>query len=192
MHKKKMKPRESFPFNMWLAAEKASFSESWLSTGRDLRRREWYQCRPHLVVMRWFVCMPVASLDEVSMWVYLCENQSAGFCVFVGVRKRGGVLDYACVVSPGWGVCVSDVNSVLSARFSTLPAAVKRARPSLPPPRGLISFFILSAIQLDFLWGHRGQGPFTKRDELGECVRVCVCICVHDDTLLVHTLISQM
>lgn len=60
---------------------------------------------------------------------------------------------------------MSDVNSALSARFSTLPAAVKRARPSLPPPRGLISFFILSAIQLDFLRGQRGQVPFTKRDE---------------------------
>ena len=57
---------------------------------------------------------------------------------------------------------MSDVNSELSARFSTLPAAVKRARPSLPPPRGLISFFILSAIQLDFLRGHRGRGAFTK------------------------------
>lgn len=72
---------------------------------------------------------------------------------------------------------MSDVNSVLSARFSTLPAAVKRARPSFPTPRGLISFFILSAIQLDFLRGHRGQGPFTKRDELGECV--CVFVCAH-------------
>lgn len=151
-----------FPFNMWLA-EKASLCESWHSMGRDLRRREWYQCRPHLVVMRWFVCMPAGSLDGLSMWAYLCENQSAAVCVFVVVQEgQGGYSELGsvgvCEISPGWGACVSDVNSALSARFSTLPAAVKRARPSLPPPppRGLISFFILSAIQLDFLRGHRG------------------------------------
>lgn len=128
--------------------------------------------------MRWFVCMPVASLDGASMWAYLWWNQSAGVCV--RGRERELVCWAACVcvcvVSPGWGVCLSDVNSVLSDRFSTLPMAVKRARSPLPPPRGLISFFILSAIQLDFLRGHRGQGPFTKRDELGVCVSVCQCV----------------
>lgn len=99
--------------------------------------------------------------------VWECEH------VFVKTSRLAFVC--VCVVSPGLPVCVSDVNSVLSARFSTLPAAVKRARPSLPPPRGLISFFILSAIQLDFLWGHKGQGPFTKREEPGDCV------CVYPD-----------
>lgn len=93
---------------------------------------------------------------------------------YVFVKTSRLVCMCVCAFLPGLAVCVSDVNSVLSARFSTLPAAVKRARPSLPP-LGLISFFILSAIQLDFLWGHRGQGPFTKSDEPVDCVCVCVC-----------------
>lgn len=100
------------------------------------------------------ICMHACSLpwwfDNVSMSLW----KPVGLCV--------------CVVSPGLAVCVSDVNSVLSARFSTLPAAVKTARPSLPPPRGLISFFILSAIQLVFLRGHRRQEPFPKKDEPGD------------------------
>lgn len=146
-----MKPRKSFHFTV-CAAEKACLRQSWYSAGRDLRRRKRHRCWPQLVVMRWFVCMPVAWLDGLRMWAWLCENQLAVvWCVCVCVR----------LVSPDWGACVSGLNSVLSARFSTLPAAVKRVRPSLPPPRGLISFFILSAIQLDFLRGHRGQGPFT-------------------------------
>lgn len=105
--------------------------------------------------------MPVASFDGVSMWEYLCESQAAGVCAC-----ERELMCRVCVVSPG----VSDVNSALSARFSTLPAAVKRARPSFPPPRGLISFFILSAIQLDFLWGHRGRGPFKYIGVSGVCV----------------------
>lgn len=138
--------------------KKPSFSESRLFTRRDLRRWVCYQCGPHSVVMRWFVCLPAPYFLGVSV----CENQS-GDVLMVSLRNTSCVLMCVCEVSPGFGVCGSDVNSLLSARFSMLPTAVKRARPSLPPPRGLISFFILSAIQLDFLRGHRGQGPFTKR-----------------------------
>lgn len=116
----------------------------------------------------------------LNMWARLCENPA---CVFkcVPVWKRLGVIEGWCgsAHSPVWGVCVSDENSLLSARFSTLPAAMKRARPSLAPPRGFISFFILSAIQLDFLWEQRERGPFMKRNEMSVSVIISVCVSLY-------------
>lgn len=53
--------------------------------------------------------------------------------------------------SPGTVAEEPGVPSTASARFSILPTAIKRARPSLLPPFGLISFFMRSAIQFDFL-----------------------------------------
>lgn len=136
----------------------------WVEAFYEERFKEMRVVSMHLVVMRRFVCTPAASLHRLSMRAHFCENQSADVCAFVSLKEKNNKslcadLSVCVCVSPGFGVCVSDVNSLLSARFSTLPAAMKRARPSFPPPRGLISFFILSAIQLDFLWGHRRQRP---------------------------------
>jgi len=173
-----MKPHKSFPFQHVVSRVRQL---QWiLGFYRERSKQQRVVSMPSTLGSHEMICMHACSLawwgeyESISLWkpvgscLCVCQCENEGYCVVLCVSVCECVCMRACVcaISPGLGVCVSDVNSVLSARFSTLPAAVKRARPSLPPPRGLISFFILSAIQLDFLWGDRGQGPFTRRVEL--------------------------
>lgn len=179
MHKKRMKPHESLSFQHVVSRESQPLWVLALYGERSKEKR--VVSMPTTLGSHEMICMHACRLAwwaehvSISLW----KPVSCCLCVCRCAGRAGGYSELGsvgvCEISPGWGACVSDVNSALSARFSTLPAAVKRARPSLPPPppRGLISFFILSAIQLDFLRGHRGQGPFTKRWAMG--VFVCAC-----------------
>lgn len=176
MRKKRMKPHESLSFQHVVSRESQPLWVLALYGERSKEKR--VVSMPTTLGSHEMICMHACRLAWWAEHVSISLSKPVSCCLCVcrcGVGWRGGSelgsVD-VCAISPGWGVCASDVNSLLSARFSTLPAAVKAARPSLPPPRGLISFFILSAIQLDFLWGHSGQGPFTKTDELWE--RVCL------------------